>query len=778
MQSPRHPAPFYLLFTLSGFTGLIYESAWSQYLKLMLGHAAYAQALVLVIYMGGMALGAYLAARLAHRARNLIALYALVEGVIGLGGLAFHEVFECINASAHGTLLPAVASPALARVGMWLLSAVIILPQSMLLGSTFPLMSAGLIRCFPAKPGRTLGVLYFTNTIGGAAGVLASGFWLIAALGLPGTMQLAGFINLAIAAAVFALVRAAREAAQTVPREWPAIPARPWFLLTAAFLTGTASFIYEVGWLRMLTMVLGSSTQSFELMLSAFLIGLALGGFWIRRRLDSLNDPLRAGALVQISMGLFALMTLPLYNFTFDLMAAFMSIVPRTETGFIFFNLTGHGIALFIMLPATFCAGMTLPLFTWLLLARGYGERGIGHVYAANTAGAIAGVLFALFIGMPMLTLHGTILSGAALDMALGIAFIAAAPHAGAQREHRLAVMACLLAMTAATLFGKPDHRRMTSAVFRAGYDSALSDSEVVFHRDGATSSIGLKRARDSLVLTINGKPDASLGWGGPGTVSGDEITMVLSAAIPLAHHPDARSAAVVGMGSGLTTHTLLLAPHLERVDTVEIEPAVVEAVEILRPRIERVFADRRSHIHIEDARAFFSLRGSRYDIIVSEPSNPWVSGVAMLFTLEFYRQMTQFLNRRGLLVQWLQLYEIDEELVWSIIKAFAAHFPHYRLYRTDGVNILIVGSLSEIPAAPLDTLFVNASLAAALERVGIHGAENINSRIIGDEHSIGRLLNRHEIPANSDYRPLLDQRAVKARFLRRNAAGLLSLPK
>ncbi|MGH8248815.1 MAG: spermidine synthase [Gammaproteobacteria bacterium] len=221
-----------------------------------------------------------------------------------------------------------------------------------------------------------------------------------------------------------------------------------------------------------------------------------------------------------------------------------------------------------------------------------------------------------------------------------------------------------------------------------------------------------------------------------------------------------------------------MLAPVLARVDTVEIERAVVEAVQILRPRVERVFADSRSRIHIEDARTFFSLRGGRYDMIVSEPSNPWVSGVAMLFTQEFYGQMTQFLNRGGLLVQWLQLYEIDEELVWSILKAFAAHFPHYRLYRTDSANVLIVGSRSEIRAASFNSLFGNATLAAALERVGVRGAEDVNARMIGDEITIKPLLNRHAIHANSDYRPVLDQQAVKARFLRRNAAALLNLHK
>ncbi|MGH8697740.1 MAG: fused MFS/spermidine synthase, partial [Burkholderiales bacterium] len=193
----------FLLFTISGFAGLIYESIWSHYLKLFLGHAAYAQTLVLALFMGGMALGAWLASRMSGRWPNLLRGYAIVEAVIGLAAIAFHALFVATTEAAYGSILPALGSDTGAALVKWSLAAALILPQSILLGMTFPLMSAGLLRRHPERPGEALAMLYFTNSFGAAIGVLASGFVLIDRLGLPGTIQVAGALNLALAVIVW-----------------------------------------------------------------------------------------------------------------------------------------------------------------------------------------------------------------------------------------------------------------------------------------------------------------------------------------------------------------------------------------------------------------------------------------------------------------------------------------------------------------------------------------------------------------------------------------------
>ena len=300
---------FFLLFTVSGFAGLIYESIWSHYLKLFLGHAAYAQTLVLALFMGGMAIGSVICSRLSGRWRNLLRGYAIAEAVIGLAALVFHPMFIATTGAAYDSWLPglhtATGSEFATALLKWLLAGALILPQSILLGMTFPLMSAGIIRRHPEAPGETLAMLYFTNSMGAAVGVLASGFLMIDHLGLPGTMQGAGIINLLLAAIVWLLSPGddpAPPALQTPRREHDGatLADAPYgLMLVIALLTGAASFMYEIGWIRMLSLVLGASTHSFELMLSSFILGLAFGGYWVKRRIDRIADPVRFRKSIQ-----------------------------------------------------------------------------------------------------------------------------------------------------------------------------------------------------------------------------------------------------------------------------------------------------------------------------------------------------------------------------------------------------------------------------------------------------------------------------------------------
>src|SRR6266850_1078612 len=198
-------AAFYLVFVASGFAGLIYESIWTHYLKLFLGHAAYAQSLVLAVFMGAMAAGAWLCGRFSRRLENPLRVYALVEALVGVLALVFHELFVVLTEWAYAVALPALGAEGPALGAKIALCSLLIVPPSLLLGMTFPLMSAGLARAQPRGAGESVAMLYFANSLGAALGVLASGFVMIAALGLPGTLRAAGVLNIAIAVAVWAL---------------------------------------------------------------------------------------------------------------------------------------------------------------------------------------------------------------------------------------------------------------------------------------------------------------------------------------------------------------------------------------------------------------------------------------------------------------------------------------------------------------------------------------------------------------------------------------------
>jgi spermidine synthase len=766
------------VFIVSGFTGLIYESIWSQYLKLFLGHAAYSQTLVLVIFMGGLALGSWLIARYSMRLRNLLWGYVLVEGLIGLLGISFHRIFIATTQFSFATVIPALAGGWSIQVYKWSVAGLLILPQSVLLGMTFPMISAGLIRRWPERPGETLATLYFTNSLGAAIGVLVSGFVLVGMVGLPGTILTAGLLNIVLALVVWLLARQHSEPAphsSTEPKAGPVADDSAKSLLIVAFLTGAASFMYELGWIRMLSLVLGSATHSFELMLSAFILGLAFGGLFIRKRIERIVNPETYLGGVMVAMGCLAALTLPAYNSMFDFMAWLMGSFARTDGGYVAINVASQSIAALIMIPSTFFAGMTLPLLTHALLRRGMKEEAIGAIYSLNTFGAIVGVLYTVHVLMQFIGVKGVILAGAAIHIGLGLSRLFAT------RRFQLRSVG-LAAVTSVVIFGfvsivvKLDPLRMASGVFRTGLATLRASAAVTYLRDGKTATISLVQQSGRVAISTNGKPDASLQMGrGPATP--DEITTVLAAAIPLSMHPSPRRVANIGFGSGLTTHTILTSELVERLDSIEIEPLIVEAARKgFGPRIRNVFQDPRSHIVFEDAKTFFAVSQVPYDVIISEPSNPWVSGVSSLFSDEFYGRITQYLRPDGYFVQWLQAYETNITVVSSIVKALSQHFGSYAFYNLADGDFLIVATRGPALPLPNDRIFAWPQMRAELERIGVGSTAGIQARRIGDERTLGVLLRSMPVPPNSDFYPFVDLNAPRLRYLGASAIELPSL--
>ena len=764
---------FFLLFAISGFTGLIYESIWSHYLKLFLGHASYAQALVLIIFMGGMAWGAWLASHWAKKWTNLLVIYAFVEGIIGLFGLGFHTVFQLTLSISYNNIIPALGSPAYIHFYKWTVATLLILPQSILLGMTFPLMSNGIIRRFREMPGNSLSLLYFTNSLGAAIGILFSGFYLIKTVGLPGTIMVAGILNILLAILVYELAKKhSHKFSPIIPVITPS--QFKYFILFAAFITGAASFIYEIAWIRMLNMVLGTSTHSFELMLSAFITGIAFGGLFIHRFIDRLANPVKTVGYIQILMALMAIITLPLYNHTFDLMEFFMSALKRSNEGYLFFTLTQHFISLLVMLPATFFAGMTLPLFTFILLKKENDEKSIGQVYASNTLGAIVGVLFTIFIGMPVLGLKNSMLIGCGLDMMLGILLITCAFPGQSFKKPAVLTLTGLGIIFLIFINTNFDTKKMSSAVYRYGKLS-IQDDIPVFYKDGKTATISVSDSDRVRIITTNGKPDAAISISDDHRATRDESVMTLLAALPLLFNPDIKTVANIGMGSGLTTHTLLTWPGIKRVDTIEIEEAIIEGARSFIPRVELAYTDPRSHIFIEDAKIFFSANQNKYDLIISEPSNPWVSGVSSLFTKEFYSQIKRYLNENGLFVQWIQLYEINEHLVFSIFKSLSSNFSDFRIYATGNNEIIIVAKNNGEIQNPSDIIFSSGKLKQELSIIKINNIQDIQSRYLGNKKLFYPLINDFKIPENSDYFPIVDLYAPRSMYLGENYQEIIS---
>ena len=772
----------YPLFAVSGFCGLIYESIWSHYLKLFLGHAAYAQSLVLVVFIGGMAIGAWLAGRYSDRIANPLAAYAIAELLVGACGIGFHHVFVAATDWAYETLLPSTCSAERLCLSSWLLAALLILPQSILLGTTFPLMTTGVIRAHRQPPGKCIAVLYFLNSLGAVFGVLISTFVLIPRSGLPGTTITAGVVNVLLALMIYTLSRvdAIHERLRLNPPSGSnaTVQLPPAWLLWVALLTGLSSFIYEVVWIRMLSLVLGSSTHAFELMLASFILGLALGSAWIRTRIDRLSDPKGFLAGVQIAMGVLALLSLPLYDVSFDVTAWMIGALAKNDAGYVLYNVSSAGIAMAIMLPPTVMAGMTLPLITFLLLRGGYGERSVGYVYAWNTLGSIVGVLLVLHFGLPLLGIKGSLINGAAIDIGLGLLLLWLG-RPSRQRRLRFAVVA---SVSATLLLASPrlfqiDARKTVAGVFRTGLATLFEDQRVLFNQDGKTATISVIKNDNLVSIRTNGKPDAAIFVGGPAEeVAFDEPTMALIPTLVLAQRPGAKTAAVIGFGSGMSTSTLLMDPRLERVDTIEIEPMMVRGAQHFRPVVSRAYDDPRSNIIIDDAKSYFARSKRRYDLIVSEPSNPWVSGVSSLFTEEFYRHVTQYLNEDGVFGQWIQLYEFDDDLLAAITTALNAVFKDYAIYASADNDVVIVARKSGALQHASDEVFSYPDLARELARLGFRNADDLERRRLAGRDTIRVLFSRQSTTANSDYYPVVDNLAARARFKATHAESLPQL--
>jgi hypothetical protein len=430
----------YLFFTLSGSVALVYEALWSRYLKLFLGHSSYGQIVTLIMFMGGIGLGSFLAARYLRRVKHPFLAYARIELIASVFGLGFHFAYELMTGwfFEQAAMLQSL-SPMLADVTQIGICLLLTLPFATLLGTTFPLLAAGMIRAFSDGGKRSLPMLYFANSLGGAVGILVCSYWLISAFGTIGALQIASLGNLVVAIGFFLLHRAgvgagtvkaseeSVEADRNIAASLPEAKKNPRIALwlTVAAGTGLASFIYEVGWIRLLSLILGSSTHSFDAMISAFILGLAFGGLFVKRLLHRFTGDLAPVlGTIHVIMGSFAVLSLYLYRPFFDMVQASHGLFAKTEAAFPLHSVFKYLLCLALMFPAAFCAGMTLPLITWRLVRETGRESFTGVVYGWNTVGSIIGAAAAGLFLMPLLQLKWTVFTGAALDIALGMVLL------------------------------------------------------------------------------------------------------------------------------------------------------------------------------------------------------------------------------------------------------------------------------------------------------------------------------------------------------------------
>ncbi|MGE3724095.1 MAG: fused MFS/spermidine synthase [Candidatus Sericytochromatia bacterium] len=761
-----------MLFALSGVAALIYESVWARYLKLLLGHAAYGQIVTLTLFMGGMAIGSFLGGKYVRALKSPLYLYALVEVFIGLGGLCYHPLFKAANAGVYQFGPALKALPGGLALLKLLAALLITTPWAILLGMTFPCLAVGLMSVLGDGGQRSLPSLYFTNSLGGALGILLASFVLIPHLGTPGALTVASTLNLMLGLTFFLMMRHSETPiTQTKTRkDTPEADKLPLsdlqfkLLLGVSLGTGLSSFIYEICWVRLLSLVLGSSTHSFDLMISAFIFGLACGSFCSGWILKKTWNPLFVLGGIQIAMGLCAGLSICSYNLLFDWMSAAHGVLNHTEAAYYWFAGFKYSQAILLMFPASFFAGMTLPLLTRIMIQAGKPERTIGDVYAFNTLGAIAGTILAGMVLMPWLQLKWNLVSGALLDIFLGLAILASA---GVSLTGQLSTLATSLALLIPVFLLELNAFTLSKGVFRnTPQNSRQAKTTQTKIRHGRTATISFQDFGSRRTLRTNGKPDASIDevfhWG----LFSDEITQISVAAYPMTLMKPNYRAAMIGFGSGMTSHILLGDPWLKQLDQIEIEQEVVNLARGFLPFNRRAYESPKQNLIIDDARNFFSTQTEKYELIISEPSNPWVSGVSNLFTQEFYQDLKRYLKPEGLLVQWIHSYEFDSRLLLSILSALKTQFPYLTLLGmpTEEVGKVATGDLVILASTqPHHLPFAHQQrplpvLAEDLKRLKLTPAAFDRTNQILTVSSLAHLIDRYH--PNSDFFPVVENQA------------------
>lgn len=743
-----------LLF-VSGMCALIYQSVWLRELRVILGASTPATSTVLSIFMGGMGFGAlWVGRRVDHEPRPL-RLYGMLECAVAVTAALsplFLEVVARVYMWTGGS--PALGSFALPlRV---LLSAVVLGGPALLMGGTLPAMGRALTSTIDLDR-RWLAVVYGVNTLGALVGVLATTFALFEHIGLRATLWGAAAMNLAVG--VFAVVADRRvpspealSAHATASGAPEIFSLRPSWAPTAALVCGFSFLGFELVWYRALAPLLGGTTYSFSLIIAVALAGIGLGGL-----LYAFLGRTPSWTWVAATMVLEALCMLAPFTLGDDL----PFLVARARewaqvSSSRMFMLWACTAAVFV-LPAAVISGYQFPA---LIALAGRGVRGVGadtgRVYAANTVGAILGSTFVGFVGLPVFGSWPSAQLAALLMAAAGLALLV-------KLERITLVVVCTLALLGMARSPGPSEVWRATAV-GAGRSvlsaSSWNEREALVRNlkddvtslvDGVESTVAVTNG-DGFALLNNGKSD--------GSSIGDAMTVVGAVLIPaLTMERPPRTAFVVGWGIGQSAGWLGAVPSIERVDVAEIEQAVIDGTRVCEDTNRRAQQSDKIHIHIGDGRELLQVSSQHYDLIMSEPSNPYRAGIAGFYSTDFYALAIEKLSDDGVFAQWLQAYEVQASTVQTAVASFKAVFPHAEIWSLSGGDLLLLGTRKPrvLDIEAMRARFATAPFQEAFQRIFFfERADDVLALHVGTD-VLTTALSRSATQLNTDDRPVLE---------------------
>ena len=692
----QHRFIIFLIFCFSGFSALVYEVLWTKYLSLTFGTTMAAVSIVAATFMAGLAIGSYLLGKYADQDSNLLRIYAFLEIGIALFALSFPPALKVVNhihiyfERLFGHL------PLLDHFLHLSLSSALLIPPTVFMGGTFPLMCRYFAR---NKSGAQIGRLYAINTIGAASGAFLSGYLLIPSLGLSKTNTLAAAINLVIAAVAWQMSRS-REKLTTVE---PVSLARKGksrmakgqrSVLLASALIGFLALAYEILWTRVFMLFLGNTSYAFALILSSFLICIALGGALYSRIITPETNEKKLFVRLTVLMGLSIMVTVPFYD---QLAHVMLWAHEATNDQWWLLSLLSGTVVFAVISVPVIISGCLFPAAIAILdPGRQRTGEGVGLVVLYNTVGAVLGSLTAGFALVALIGLQNSFQLLGALNALLGamlcMTFIEAAPRRRAQVG-----AVCVVAVTLAFLNPKWDQGLMNSGVYiyaskyieAGGIKQVLAEEKIIKVIEGMEATVAIHESNDGQVrfFSVNGKTD-----GGTGR---DMATQVLVGHLPMLLHEAPNDVLVVGLGTGITLNGMSCHPTND-ISCVEISSEVVEASSYFNDSNDNALDDSKTTLLVNDGRNLLLTEDKLYDVIVSEPSNPWQSGNANLFTDEFYQLAASRLKVGGLFTQWIGIYDITPENLRIAVNTLLKNFPEALAFINNS-DLIIVGAQHEL---------------------------------------------------------------------------------
>ncbi len=737
-----------LLFFFSGVCGLVYEVVWTRLFVVVIGNTVFSVSAILTVFMAGLALGSRFAGKLIDRKPiPLVRTYALLEAGIAIYNLALPALLKAANpifGALYSTSYDSFIALTAARLVLVLL--ILIVPAT-LMGATLPI----LIRFYVdniSGVGHEAGRVYTANTWGAAAGTMLAGFVLVPYIGVTSTLLATVGANLLIAAGAWVISRSQDAASQPTPNADSATGPR--IVLVAMMLSGFAALVDEVAWTRVLGLVVGPTTYAFTLMLTSMIAGLGIGAA-LGSRIAKRNVSVSTFARIEILVAITSLAIVPLFG---RMPVWIGELVTKYVERFSMIQVSEFLIFFGLMLVPTTFLGMSFPIAS-RLYARSDSLLGteIGAIYAFNTLGGILGSLVAGFLLIPYIGTQYA-LTVAAFVNGLAAIVLASPPL-------KWSPIAAVVVLGIATIFiPRWDPELMSSGAYKyAPYyvghvdlESMLKSGELIYFKEGATTTVSAKRQRGNVFLAIDGKVDA--------TDSGDMTTQQMLAHLPLLLTESPRNVAVIGLGSGVTAGAALQHPSVQSVDVVEISPEVAEASRFFKHVNHDVLADKRTHLIIGDGRNHLRYIGKSYDVIISEPSNPWMSGMASLFSREFFQESLARLTPKGIHCQWFHSYNMATDDLKSIIATFRSVFPHTQLWTLNQNDFLILGSPSRIDVT-MDVLGKNfESVATDLKTIGLVDLYSVGSLYLLEDADLDTFAAGANL--NTDSHPVLEFHAPR----------------